>query len=533
MRQFIDKLKNFKRWEWAFLLIIIAGGIFLRTYNFSDWVRFNDDQVRDASIVDKMVSGEEFPLLGPKAGGTSFNLGSAFYYLEYFSALLFGNTSQSLAYPVLFFSILSIPLFYFLFKNIFIRNIALTLTAIYAGSFFIIKYSRFAWNMNLVPFFVLAFIFLLAKIADENDKNKNLWAIFLGITIGIGIQLHTLLLICFPLVLLLFLLIDFLKNKKIALRKILVVIFIALILNFPSILYDIKTNGENMGSFFKGATSKTKEKISIWEKISKNSSCQIQGNSFVLSAYGNNDECNIFQKDQESNFWLRKLNIWGSCAFFIGGLMLVLFFGLKKKYFSENKFFSVMILYFLVSSVVFIPLSGEVSLRMFTVIVFVPFLFLGLWMNFIKDKMGKAGIGLSVIFTILLLGANIFVFRNTYFALGDMYRDDKYFGGASLGELKKISSYIEESVENNGKVQIFSFTNARSLEYLLEKSGLDTEIKSDDEAELGNIYFLLKKNDFRLNNKKEKSLQKDLEKFNELDSEIIGQYTVFKLEFLK
>ncbi len=150
--KFLDRLKNFKRWELVLILFIIAGGIFFRAYNFSSWARFNDDQIRDALVVDRMVSGEEFPIFGPKAGGTHFNLGPAFYYLEYFSALIFGNTPQSLAYPVLLFSILSIPLFYLIFKKIFNQNISLALTAVFASSFFIIKYSRFAWNMNLIPF---------------------------------------------------------------------------------------------------------------------------------------------------------------------------------------------------------------------------------------------------------------------------------------------------------------------------------------------------------------------------------------------
>lgn len=522
--------KLFRKKEFIILTIIIVAGIFLRSYNFSDWLRFNDDQVRDALVVDKMISGEDFPLLGPKAGGTTFNLGPAFYYLEYFSALLFGNTPQSLAYPVLFFSILSIPLFYLLFKNIFVRNAALILTAIYASSFFSIKYSRFAWNMNLIPFFVLAFIFLLAKIADENEKRKNPWVILLGITIGIGIQLHTLLLVCFPLVLFLFLLIDFLKNKRMAFRGILVIVFIALALNFPAIFYDLKSNGENIGSFFRGATSKTDEKVLIGEKFSKNLICQIQGNSFVLSAYGNNDECNIFQKDQEANFWLRKLNILFSIAFFIGGLALVLFFGLKKKYFSENKFFNAAVLYFFVSFMVFIPLSGEVSLRMFTVIIFVPFLFLGLWFDWIKDKIGKAGVILSMIFTIMLLGTNLFVFKSTYFSLGNMYRDDRYFGGATLGELEKITEYVVENSANLKTATISRFVSSKPLEHLIEKNGLAVEIKSEDE-EIDNkaFYFYVKKNDFRVNKKKGISVQSDLVNFNQLGEKIIGQYTVFKL----
>lgn len=512
------------------LFSIIAIGIFLRIYNFSDWVRFNDDQVRDALVIDRMISGEEFPLLGPKAGGTNFNLGPAFYYFEYFSALVFGNTPDVLAYPVLFFSILSIPLFYFVFRKIFNQNISLALTLIYSVSFFSVKYSRFAWNINLVPFFVLAFIYLLAKIFDENEGKKYLWSVILGLIIGIGAQLHTLLLFCFPAVFVAFCILELIKNKKIDFKRIIFVVLVAMIVNLPLVAYDINSNGENLKAFIKGANSKTESKVSIGEKFSKNISCQIQGNSFVLSAYGNNDGCDILQKDKEAIGWIHNLNILLSIVFFTGGIALVLFFSLKKKYFSDNNIFRVLVLYFLASFILFIPLSGEIALRMFVVIIFVPFLFLGLWLGTIKDRMRKIGIPLSMVFILTLSVANIFVFKNTYFALGDMYRDDELYGGANLGELESIADYIENSRDHSKKTEVSKFENSRSLEYLLEKRKINVEIESEDEIEKNiSEYFLIKKNDFRINNKKKTALQKEIEKFEEKDSEIIGQYTVFKL----
>ena len=62
------------------LLLIILFGAFLRLYNFEELLRFNNDQVRDIQIVEQIKNGEPI-YLGPKAGGTKFNLGPAFYYL--------------------------------------------------------------------------------------------------------------------------------------------------------------------------------------------------------------------------------------------------------------------------------------------------------------------------------------------------------------------------------------------------------------------------------------------------------------------
>ena len=528
-------MKNFNNLKYLLLAVIIIFGIFLRAYNFTEWARFNDDQVRDALVVDRMVSGEEFPLLGPKAGGTHFNLGPAFYYFEYFSALIFGNTPASLAYPVLFFSILSIPFFYFVFKKIFTQKISLALTAVFAFSFFLIKYSRFAWNMNLIPFFVLAFVYLLDDVFEKNDEKKIFSSIFLGIVIGIGIQLHTLLLICFPAVFFLFLLIKFLKEKRIDCKKVIFVFLIALAVNVPQITYEAKTGGENLKAFFEGANSKTGNKISLGEKLFKNLSCQIQGNSFVLSAYGNNDECNIFQRDKESASLAYKANIFLSVVFFVGGLALILFFAFKKKYFWENSTLRIMFLYFVFSSLLFSFLTGEISLRLFIFSFFAPFLFLGFWLKIFLDKLGFFGKFLLIPFLLAaLLLVNLLTFKGVYFPLGDMYRDDEFYGGASLGELNGIKKYVKENKSSQEKVNISKFENTRSLEYLLEKDKINVEAKSKEEMAIDYPeYFLIKKNDFRINKKKDKFLQKELENFEEKDSKIIGQYTVFKLKLLK
>ena len=119
------------------LLGIILIGIFLRTYNFHDWLRFNADQSRDAEVVSNSLEGKSsLPLLGPKAGGTEFRLGPIFYYFQTASAAFFGNQPDKMAYPDLFFSILSIPLLFLFLRKLFSERIALSSTAIYSLSFF-------------------------------------------------------------------------------------------------------------------------------------------------------------------------------------------------------------------------------------------------------------------------------------------------------------------------------------------------------------------------------------------------------------
>src|SRR4030042_4003685 len=121
-KYFCDKKELFKKnkREIITIAIILGLGIFLRTYHFSDWLRFNADQSRDAALIKNIVEGKvNTPLLGPKAGGTEFRLGPAFYYFQFASAKVFGEEPEKLAYPDLLFSILSILLFFLLARIFF------------------------------------------------------------------------------------------------------------------------------------------------------------------------------------------------------------------------------------------------------------------------------------------------------------------------------------------------------------------------------------------------------------------------------
>ena len=138
------------------LVAIIGFGFFLRSYHFSDWLHFELDQARDARIVDDGLRGDFFdlPLLGPKAGGTTLRLPPAFYYLEYWSAFVFGGTPAGIAVLGMLLSTASIGVFFLLLRRYFSLFLASSLTLLFAVSEFFVMYGRFAWNPNLIPFFL-------------------------------------------------------------------------------------------------------------------------------------------------------------------------------------------------------------------------------------------------------------------------------------------------------------------------------------------------------------------------------------------
>ena len=153
-----EKNRSWQNWILAAVCLL---GIFLRTYHFQGLLIFASDQLRDLNMVKGVVNGNApWPLLGPDmTGGRGFRLGAIYYYFQILAAKIFGVGPQQQAIPDVFFSVLSIPLLYYFLKNYFSEKSSMLVTFVYSFSYFSIEYSRFAWNVNLIPFFSVLFLF--------------------------------------------------------------------------------------------------------------------------------------------------------------------------------------------------------------------------------------------------------------------------------------------------------------------------------------------------------------------------------------
>ena len=108
----VSRIRAVPKYFWVLLAIMIVG-VFCRTYQFHDWLRFSPDEARDATYISDAITGKApLPALGPQAGNTQFYLGPLYYQAEYVSALVFGNAPDKIAYFDLIFSILSIPMLF-------------------------------------------------------------------------------------------------------------------------------------------------------------------------------------------------------------------------------------------------------------------------------------------------------------------------------------------------------------------------------------------------------------------------------------
>lgn len=253
-------LKKYQKRKWEILLFcfIIALGIFFRTYHFSDWLLFEIDQSYDTLIVSRAIEDgiENLPLLGPTAGGgRALRLGPIFYYMEYVSAFVFGNTPTGHAMLVLILSLLSMPLFYLFIRRYFNTRVSLALLAIFSVSAYLVLYGRFSWSPNVLPFLVLLSWYALLRSVSETEAKRDRWFLLATIAITIASQIHFNAFFTIPTIAILFLLY---KHPHFHWKTWIIAIGIVLAIYSPMMLSDWSTRGENIG-FFTRKLSKTNE----------------------------------------------------------------------------------------------------------------------------------------------------------------------------------------------------------------------------------------------------------------------------------
>ncbi len=467
--------------HWIFLAILLFG-IFLRTYEFRDWMIFNPDQARDAFLIQDMIDGKTFPLMGPQAGNTEFSLGPIFYYFEFASALVFGSSVESMAYPDLFFSILAIVLAHFFFRKFFQENIALILTFLFSISFFVITYSRFAFNPNSIPFFVLLFLLALLKIMSDSPKEKFFWAAVLGVSMGVGFQLHTILLISMPAMAVLVCAYLFFKRRFIW-KSMLVAFLFFLLCNAGQLSSEVQNDWFNMKVLFsdmKGSGLDSGK--SQWRSIANDTLCHIQGMVYILSAQGGGDKCEFTTLPERIGekgwlFNLKKVVFIGIGAIFLSGGWALLFWYASKER-SRERMYALWLLttYCLVTFMVLLPVSSAISMRYFIVVEFVPFVLAGFWIRFIGESLRHTRVALASVslFVFILTALHLQAISMQVHALASGTASTKDF--AIFGETKVMSRYIldrsgdAEVIYLHGRTDYLSRFDA-SLNYFAAQEG--------------------------------------------------------------
>lgn len=507
---------------YIFLLVFIfVLGAFLRSYNFSDWLHFELDQSRDARVVYLAVEDgpENLPLLGPRAGGTYLRLGPAFYYFEYLSAVIFGNTPSGMAVANLLFSIGSILIFYFFCREYFSKKISISLTAIFSTSLFLVIYSRFAWNPNSLVFFELVACYSLLKIANYGEKRKGAWLFVFSLSLAIATQLHFLALISLPLISLIFLTI---KRPKISFRSWIVSASAFLLLYSPVVLNEIKTGGDNAEEFMEAIGGKSNEKkhsmaISLIRNYQENSlaswmiiSGSEKGESLRIDRVSFNNRSLICDKDCNENLPYTILAL----TLFSGGVFILIKKIIFRKDARNKNFILIISIWFFVSFGMFTLLAFNLSPRFFLLTAPIYLVFFGFWL----ELFSKAWKGwLIIILSGVFVATNLYFISIRFKQLGLAHTENveiepdrilKERARVTLFQEELISGFIAEKHEGN-KLPIFIKSDPqyeRSFKYLLENKFPVDGFKPGGTYVPGN-YFLIWRTSSNVESKKEKYFQ--------------------------
>jgi 4-amino-4-deoxy-L-arabinose transferase-like glycosyltransferase len=472
----------------AGILLILALGIFLRTHHFSNWLHFELDQSRDAIVIDLAVSegASNLPLLGPKAAGSFLRLGPIFYYYNYLSALVFGNTPPGIAAITLIFGILALAAFYFLARRYFDRKITLGLFALFAVSLFMVMYSRFSWNPNPLPFFVILFLYALLRTVDGKEKKKGAWLAVSAFALASATQMHFLAFVALPIVGILYLAI---KRPRIKIGYWAAALLLFLFIYSPAILNDIKTGGDNFGKLFSVATKKSsKEDRAFPEKLLKNYFENSLGDFLILSGRENIELPKIEAKSTPAT---GKFTCDAECQDRLpAGILSVVIFSLgifllfkniyRGRETEKKDFLALMGIFFATSFLVFTPLAFDISPRFLLLIAPLPFIFLGFILEFMLANLKKAGTILAALAVIVLALSNLLAIqkrfqelaaaKDTAFKIGS----DKVLKENTRVTLEQqywITDYIESIYEKN-KFPVYVNSDPfyrRSFLYHLEK----------------------------------------------------------------
>jgi 4-amino-4-deoxy-L-arabinose transferase-like glycosyltransferase len=450
--------------EFFLLLSIFLLAFFLRFYRLEDFLHFADDEGRDALIIKEMVEEGKIPLLGPEASIGHFHLGPIFYYFLFPFFSIFNNQPVAGAYLVALLGIVSIYFLWKLAKISFSKEAGFFAAYLYTTSFVVILHSRWSWNLNLIPFFVLVYLYSFWKVITS--KEKNLWFYLWIFALGVMLQLHASAFLFLPISLVLLLV----HRPKLTGRNFLVGFLILLILFLPFFIYEFAHEFEN------------------YYKMTKMLSEQVGTQSIVDTAwnnvanFGKFTNAIIFVNFSGLNVNLLFKNIDTSYLSVLLGFLLLftlLIFSISLAFKNkEQKGFRLIILVTFLLSGGFLIFEKGLYLHYFIIYFPLIFLFLGFLLSFFYQKIFLGKI-LALGFTFIISLFNIYYLANFWASLSF----EKWHGSYnfSLSHMEKAVNWVAGGIKNNKinfKCEVKGY--CRAFQYLFELRNIRLDQNASD-----------------------------------------------------
>lgn len=460
---------------WALLVIIVVGA-FLRLYHFEDWMHYQLDQARDFRVVHAAMEygPGELPLQGPRAAGSFLRLGPWLYYMEYMSALVFGDTPAGSVAIIALLNIVAIGLFFALTRRFFGPRLSLGLSAIFATSLFLVSYSRFGWNPNLLTPFTLLFVYALLRTSDTEDVRRGWWLVLAAAAMAFLMSLHFVAFVTMPLVAVLYLL---WTRTTIAWRYWACAVAIFVVLNVPLIINDVKTGGDNAKAFAetllaRGGVDDSDEegeekdtaKHTLLEKAVTNTSLHVQYYWMIATGDQMAGMPTLSGTDIRCDYDCRQGFVRGVVAL---GFLGVAFVALWQFYrhaaaTRERDFLRMVVLWAGVVFAFFVPLAYDLAPRFFLLVAPVAILAVGFVASGVRLWLPRGGYGVGVALILLCVVGNVF-FTWRYFGelraasvdpMAQIVHRDRVLKErvrVTFGQMMAIADWIERKHVDNGE----------------------------------------------------------------------------------
>lgn len=203
-------------------LVLISAFIFLRFYQLDERLPFTWDQIQNSWVMKNMLIDHRFPLEGMVAkGNAGFYIGPAYYYLLAPFYVIFRLDPIASGVFAGLVAVINFVVLYFVTRKIFSAPVALFAGFIYTFSYISINSDRVAWPVIFIPLVsILIFYFLYRSLTD-----KPIYILWVALVTGFAFHVHFTS-IFYPFIIILTLPV-LLRNKKIWFYSLLAIPFFA------------------------------------------------------------------------------------------------------------------------------------------------------------------------------------------------------------------------------------------------------------------------------------------------------------------
>lgn len=187
-RSQIDSWTQYLRDHRSFSLVLLmtSFGGFLRFWRLPETLQFLGDQGRDALVASKIFLELDPVFIGPVTSVGNMYLGPLYYYFMLPFQLLSYPSPMGPVYAVAAIGTISIPILYWVAKQLFGAKTALFATLLFTVNPVIIEYTRFSWNPNPAPLISMLMMYATYKAWRESSW----WWVAVSACFSVLIQLH-------------------------------------------------------------------------------------------------------------------------------------------------------------------------------------------------------------------------------------------------------------------------------------------------------------------------------------------------------